>query len=207
MAATQTHNRLKTAAAPAAAAAFAAVAAIVVGSLAMEWGHGPAPPRGAVAGYLAPAGEGQPNGSPPQGVASYFAPANISPSPLPDGSGPPAAQARRDQAPGAGLPGQSMEIVVKFKDDAKVKDIVDTFWRNAPEAKAKFETFKKSHPAFADTSLDRVTYSNELVLVHPGGAATPAQRLAKMREVANKLKSSPEVSYAEPNLIAQPAGH
>ena len=98
-----------------------------------------------------------------------------------------------------------MEIVVKFKDDRKVKDIVDAFWKDQVSARAKFDAFKASRPEFASLKLDRVTYSNELVLVHDGGAP-PATRLAAMREMAAKLKSVSDVSYAEPNMTAQPGG-
>jgi hypothetical protein len=99
-----------------------------------------------------------------------------------------------------------MEIVVKFKDDAKVKDIVDTFWKNAPAAKAKFEAFKRGRPEMADTVLDRVTYSNELVLVHKGGGAASPQRLAAMRDIAKRLGAASDISYAEPNMTAHPGG-
>jgi len=209
MAGIDKQDQLRIAAAPAAAAAFAVLAAIVLGSLMLDGSLArKTAPRG-VADYFAPAGKPHADGSPRQGLADFFPPVDVSPASPPEDTrpGPASPDARRDQAPSAGLPGQAMEIVVKFKDESKVKDIIDTFWRNAPEAKAKFETFKRSHPAFADTSLARVTYSNELVLVHPGGAASPAQRLAKMREVAKKLKASPEVAYAEPDMIAQPADH
>ncbi len=110
-----------------------------------------------------------------------------------------------DQAPAAGARATDMEIVVKFKDDGKVKDIVDTFWRDQSSAREKFEAFKGRRPEFADLTLDRVTYSNELVLVHEGGSP-PEQRLPAMRAMAAKLKDAADISYAEPNLTAQPGG-
>ena len=109
-----------------------------------------------------------------------------------------------DQAPGGAVV-QGMEIVVKFKDDKKVKDIVDAFWKDQGSARAKFDAFKSSRPEFANLKLDRVTYSNELVLVHDGSAPA-ASRLAAMREMAAKLKSVGDISYAEPNMTAQPGG-
>ena len=119
--------------------------------------------------------------------------------------------------PGGALPGvafdqptpgavkMGMEIVVKFKDDGKVKDIIDAFWRDQASAKSKFEAWKASHPAFAGLKLDRVTYSNELVLVHDGTGPVDA-RLPAMREIAKKLGANADVSYAEPNMTAQPGG-
>lgn len=109
-----------------------------------------------------------------------------------------------DQAPG-GAVAQNMEIVVKFKDDRKVKEITDAFWKDQGSARTKFDAFKSSRPEFAGLSLDRVTYSNELVLVHEGGGA-PAARLAAMRDIAGKLKGVGDISYAEPNMTAQPGG-
>jgi hypothetical protein len=109
-----------------------------------------------------------------------------------------------DQTPASGAQG-GVEIVVKFKDDAKVKDIIDAFWKNQATARTKFEAFKAGKPQFAGLKLDRVTYSNELVLVDAGNAA-PASRIAAMREIAAKLKSHPDISYADPNMTAHPGG-
>jgi hypothetical protein len=171
-------------AAPAAAGAFAIVAAIVAGSL---MAPRPAPP-----GAL-------PLSATPEAETALAAPAPPEP-----GSTVPGVQFA--QGAPAAAPSQSMEIVVKFKDDAKVKDIVDTFWKNAPAAKAKFEAFKKGRPEMADIVLDRVTYSNELVLVHKGGSVPPAQRLAAMRDIAKRLGAASDISYAEPNMTAHPGG-
>ena len=99
----------------------------------------------------------------------------------------------------------SIEIVVKFKDDSRVKDIIDAFWRDQASAKAKFDAWKADRPEFAGLRLDRVTYSNELVLVHDG-SAQPAQRPAIMRAIAAKLGAASDISYAEPNMTAHPGG-
>lgn len=109
-----------------------------------------------------------------------------------------------DQTPGA-APQMGMEIVVKFKDDGKVKDIIDAFWRDQASAKAKFEAWKVNRPEFANLKLDRVTYSNELVLVHTAATASD-RRLPVMREIAKALGSAAEISYAEPNMTAHPGG-
>lgn len=110
-----------------------------------------------------------------------------------------------DQAPGASAPQLGMEIVVKFKDDGKVKDIIDAFWKDQSSAQSKFDAFKKRRPEFANLRLDRITYSNELVLVDASRAAG-AQQVAAMRAIANKLKSTSDISYAEPNMTAFPGG-
>ena len=124
--------------------------------------------------------------------------ATPAPAPKPGSSLPSVAF---DQAPPTGV-AQSMEIVVKFKDDAKIKDIVDAFWKDKPSARAKFDALKARRPEFANLKLDRVTYSNELVLVHDSGAG----QLGAMRDLAAKLGKSADISYAEPNLTAHPGG-
>ena len=91
------------------------------------------------------------------------------------------------------------EIVVKFKDDAKVKDIVDLFWKNPSAAKARFDAFKLNRPEMAGAKLDRVTYSNELVLVF-----SSVRELGALRKTAAQLAAAPDIAYAEPNMIAHP---
>jgi hypothetical protein len=189
-------NRLK-AAAPAGAAALAIVAAIAGGSLLTSQPTAPVPLPGGVA--EAPAA--------PAPASSAPAPSNpaVSPqdaSPQPGGAVPGVAF---DQVPGVSAPQLGMEIVVKFKDDRKIKDIVDSFWKDQGSARTKFDAFKARRPEFANLKLDRVTYSNELVLVHDGGASA-AQRLTAMRATAAKLKNVGDISYAEPNMTAHPGG-
>jgi hypothetical protein len=126
--------------------------------------------------------------------------------PQPGASVPGVAQAPATVTrPGAAAPQMGMEIVVKFKDDAKVKDIIDTFWKDQASARAKFDALKARRPEFADLKLDRVTYSNELVLVDTS-TAPAAQRLPAMRGIAAKLKDVSDLSYAEPNMTAHPGG-
>ncbi len=170
------HGRMK-AAAPAVGAA-ALVASILAVSIAtgIEKDGRPAPIASApqLADTPAPS-QGQPGGLP--GVAS-------------------------DQGvPGAPNVQLGVEIVVKFKDDAKVKDITDAFWKDQADARKRFEAFRSRNPAFAGLRLDRVTYSNELVLTG-AGSETPAA----LRTLASKLGALPEISYAEPNATAHPGG-
>ncbi len=126
---------------------------------------------------------------------------------------PPAREpgaARSELAVPAILPGQALEIVVKFKDDAKVKDILDAFWKNAPDAKSRFEAFTKGRPELAELELDRVTYSNELVLVRHGKDG-PSNDLkaarAAARAAAARLATCPDIAYAEVNATARIGAH
>jgi len=142
---------------------------------------------------------------PAQAPTSADAPI-VASAPPPSGGG--MAGVQFDQATPGGLPAGAqagMEIVVKFKDDGKVKDIIDAFWKDQASGRAKFEALKARRPELANLKLDRVTYSNELVLVHEGGAP-PERRLAAMREIATKLKNVADISYAEPNMTAHPGG-
>ena len=133
----------------------------------------------------------------------FEAPLSANPPAAPEpGSSIPGVQF--DQAPG-GAVNMGMEIVVKFKDDGKVKDIIDAFWRDQGSARTKFEAWKSGRPEFASLKLDRVTYSNELVLVHTGATAADT-RLPAMREIAKKLAGVADISYAEPNMTAHPGG-
>jgi hypothetical protein len=100
----------------------------------------------------------------------------------------------------------SLEIVVKFRDDGKVKHIVDAFWRDPEVARARFDVFKQGRPEMAAAVLLRVTYSNELVLAYPCKTATKAQHTIEARDVAAKLMASPDIAYAEPNLSFQTQG-
>jgi hypothetical protein len=95
------------------------------------------------------------------------------------------------------------EIVVKFKDDANVKDIIDSFWKEPKAAKAKFDIFKQARPEMTAASLVRATYSSELVLAYPFETETKAQRLIAAREIAARLATVADVAYAEPDLAFQ----
>lgn len=93
-----------------------------------------------------------------------------------------------------------VELVVKFKDDGRIKDIVDAFWRDPASARTRFEAFRAGKAEFSGLTLERVTYSNELVLV----STDAGLRLPAMREIAAKVSGHPDVAYAEPNMTAQP---
>jgi hypothetical protein len=112
---------------------------------------------------------------------------------------PQARAGQRDVAPSLA----AVEVVVKFKDDAKVKDIIDAFWKDSQAAKAKFDIFKRGRPEMAGATLDRVTYSNELVLVYPCAAAPKSERAAATREIVSRLAASPDIAYAEPEMTVQ----
>ena len=156
----------------------------------------------AVLGVVSLTGPEAPAPVPAQIEAPLEAPAaNPAPAPEPGGALP---GVQFDQAPGAAA-NMGMEIVVKCKDDGKVKDIIDSFWRDQGSARTKFETWKASRPEFAGLKLDRVTYSNELVLVHADASAANT-RLPAMREIAKKLAGVADISYAEPNMTAHPGG-
>lgn len=169
-------QRLKSAAP--AAGAIGIISAIVVGALVAT----------------TPAGEQAGTDLPP--------PAANAPPPVMPGN--PTVQ-QNQTPPGTG-PQRVVELVVKFKDDAKIKPILDSFWTDPAAAKSRFETWKANRPEFAKLKLDRVTYSNELVLVLDG-AVPPPERAAAIRDIVKALGAAPDISYAEQQAtMAQPGG-
>jgi hypothetical protein len=95
-----------------------------------------------------------------------------------------------DQPPPGAGPQRVVELVVKFKDDAKIKPILDSFWTDPATAKTRFEAWKASRPEFAGLKLDRVTYSNELVLVHADASAANT-RLPRCVRLRRSWRASP----------------
>lgn len=179
--ASSTLERLK-GAAPMAAAGLA----IVTGLVAVSLTSPDSTPSGASTLETPPAAT-----APPQPAAGQ---------PQASGPGPAVPGVAFDQAPGAGPPAMGVELVVKFKDDGRIKDIVDAFWRDPASARSRFEAFRAGKAEFSGLTLERVTYSNELVLV----STDAGLRLPAMREIAAKVSGHPDVAYAEPNMTAQP---
>ena len=127
---------------------------------------------------------------------AYDAPATAA---LGDGPTPGGAPQIAQNQTGSGGVDLGVEIVVKFKDDAPVKEICDTFWRDANAARQQFDSKHSEWPAFAELALDRVTYSNELVLVSRNNASPDA-----MRAIARDIQAMSAIAYAEPNSTAHP---
>jgi hypothetical protein len=99
----------------------------------------------------------------------------------------------------------SPEMVVKFKDDTRIKPVTDLFWKNPAGARRKFLEMRSKRVEFAGLKLDRVTYSNELVLV-PDTGSKKTTTAREMRETARKLMKSPDIEYAEVSMTAHPGG-
>jgi hypothetical protein len=172
---------------------LAVVAAVICGTLVTR--HAPETP--VAAGFEQPLAAAPRNEAPAPAASPEAGP------PRP-GPGPAVPGVHFDQVgAGAGKPALGVEIVVRFKDDRKVQDMVDTFWKDAPSARRKFEAFKAGRPEFAAVQLDRVTYSNELVLV-PIASLAPDKRAAQARNLAAKMGKAADISYAEANVTAKP---
>ncbi len=143
-------------------------------------------------------------GEPPAAVL-----AGVETPPLPLQSGAP----QQADSPGVVTPAQAggpaaaramdAEIVVKFEGRPDLDAIARQFWKDPEGARTKFEAFQQQRPEFRGLVLDRVTYSDELVL-KPGPDAPAPQRVKLIRELAEKLRSVPDISYAEPNFMAHP---
>lgn len=130
-------------------------------------------------------------------------PADVALAPPP---GEPGMVTPQFQTPPGAIAQRNVELVVKFKDDGKIKDIIDAFWRDPAAAQSRFESWKAGRPEFARLKLERVTYSNELVLVLEAGGA-PAERASAIRDIVKALGAASDISYAEQQTtMAHPGG-
>jgi hypothetical protein len=163
-----------------------------------------APTAGAIGVIAAIIGGTMISTSPDGGQTTSVTPEAAS---APPPAGPSMPGVAFDQTPGAGSSVQrNVELVVKLKDDSKIKDIIEAFWRDPAAARSRFDTWSANRAEFAGLRLDRVTYSNELVLVLKDGGA-PAERTAAIRDAVKKLGAAPDISYAEQQAaLAQPGG-
>jgi hypothetical protein len=98
-----------------------------------------------------------------------------------------------------------IEVIVKFKEDRIVKEIVDSFWVEPEQARRCFERFKQGRAEFKEARLVRVTYSGELVLAFPLPAAA-AERRAASQDLLARLNGIADVAYAEPDHTASVQG-
>jgi hypothetical protein len=195
------------AAAPVAAGALAIVAAVAGGSMfvgkgANEPAEMPAVVTEAPASPATPASA--PAAAPQPGASTATALPDPAANPPPAAPPPEAAKAPPVVAkpkPGTAIPGLAFDQPAPA-GVAQSVEIVDAFWKDKASAAAKFDALKARRPEFANLKLDRVTYSNELVLVHDGKG--PVIQLGAMRELAAKLGKAADISYAEPNLTAHP---
>lgn len=93
----------------------------------------------------------------------------------------------------------TIEIVVRFRDDKQVEDMVNLFWKDPKAAKDKFDSFKRGRTDLAGAALSRATYANELVLAFPCSLPTAANCQVAARDLAAVIRSSADVAYAEPD--------
>ena len=96
-----------------------------------------------------------------------------------------------------------IEVTVSFKDGATAGVIIKTFWRDPVEARRMFDRLKVRWLSMANAGLDRVTYSDELVLHFLCDKACSAQRLEVTHTLTSALAALPEVAYAEAEVRVQ----
>ena len=109
-----------------------------------------APAAGAIGIIAAIVGVSVMSNTPAQAPASDPAPIAVPGTPAPAPGSIPGMVTTQNDDQGSGGIATGVEIVVKFKNDAAVKDIIDAFWRDQSSARAKFDAWKSGRPEFAN---------------------------------------------------------
>jgi len=100
-----------------------------------------------------------------------------------------------------------LEVTVKFKDQADIAGVIKTFWTDPSSARNAFDRLKTGRPALSGATLDRVTYSDELVLHFACDAACAQRRPEEIRKLVVAVSAMPEVVYAEADMRVQTQTH
>ena len=105
---------------------------------------------------------------------------------------PDAVQAQASSADAA-----QYAIIVKFKDEPVIDEIGKTFRKDPDAVRARFRDWAADKPALRGLTLERASYSGELVLTGTGSRS--------MDEAISAIKAMDNVAYVEPDYSAQPS--
>lgn len=104
--------------------------------------------------------------------------------------------------PGVGAPSVNMEFVVQLTE-AEGKRFRDLFIESPARARAAFQDYADTNPAFGGLSLKHVTYGGACTLVYDGAVPRAPQAQQELADsILGRLNSAASVEYAEPNLVA-----
>ncbi|MEM1106353.1 MAG: hypothetical protein AAGH87_08165 [Pseudomonadota bacterium] len=111
----------------------------------------------------------------------------------------------RPQPPEPSAPAQPATFIVKFNNDAVIDDVIATWRRDRPAAKAMFADWAKGDPLFSNMDVVSCSYSGELILetLVPAG---PDQARIQVRNLVEAIRGHGAVRYADPDFTAQPGG-
>ena len=88
-------------------------------------------------------------------------------------------------------------IIVKFRDEPVIDEIGKTFRKDPDSVRARFSAWASDKPALRGLTLERASYSGELVLT---GSGSPT-----MDEAISAIEAMDNVAYVEPDYSAQPS--
>ena len=88
-------------------------------------------------------------------------------------------------------------IIVKFKGEPEIEEIGKTFRKDPEGTRARFQAWAAGKPALRGLSLERASYSGELVLT---GSGSPG-----MKEAIAAIEAMDNVAYVEPDYSARPS--
>lgn len=97
----------------------------------------------------------------------------------------------------------ALEVTLKFTDASVTAGIVKAFWSDPAAAREAFDRLKVKWPAMNPAKLDRVTYSDELVLLFPCDQACSLNRTKAGRDLVSTLAAIPGIAYVEAELTVQ----
>lgn len=97
----------------------------------------------------------------------------------------------------AGPSGPAFALIVKFDGEPVLDEIAKTFRKDPDGSRAKFRDWASGKPALRGLTLERASYSGELVLT--GGAGLNA------RDTMAAIEAMDNVAYVEPDYSAQPS--
>ena len=88
-------------------------------------------------------------------------------------------------------------IIVKFSGDPVPSELGKTFRKDPEGTRARFNAWAADKPALRGLSLERASYSGELVLI---GSGAPS-----MKDAIAAIEAMDNVAYVEPDYSARPS--
>ena len=86
---------------------------------------------------------------------------------------------------------------MKFRNEPEIADLGKTFRKDPDGTRAKFRAWAADKPALRGLTLERASYSGELVLTGSGSR--------DMKDVIAAIEAMDIVAYVEPDYSAQPS--
>ena len=101
--------------------------------------------------------------------------------------------------------GGEARFIVKIEDVDAIEDIVAQYRRDPAEARKAFRQWAAGQTGLSGLRLESCSYSGELVLSHIFADDQPNTRAARDR-VLTRIRSNPNVAYADPDFVASTSG-